>query len=529
MATIIQIKRSTGVAAPTTGDLAEGELAYSEDRSHEGSGAVLYVSSFASDGTTEVIDKIGGKYYTSTVDSFLVPEAAAVGGKLVLKEGTDNGTNKITIKAPASLAADNTYTLPSSITSGGYLTTDGSGTLSWGSITSTFTISDGTNTDSFSTGGTLTFAGTANQITTAVTDNTVTFSIPTNPTLPGNVTIGGNTIKASDGTTAMTLIDSTGIVQFANAIRTNSIKSYSGDNNIELNYASSGDVRIVGKLKVDGNAIYTSDGTLAITTYDSTGNVKVGGDLIVGGQDIKSNNGTTALTLADTTGNVTVAGDLIVGGQDIKSSNGTTALTLTDTTGAVAVAGDLTVTGNHIKSSTDTALTLSGKDVTIEGDLTVKGTTTIISSTTVTVADSLLKLAKDNTGNAVDAGLYSMYVVSATTKYAGLFRDVSDSNKFKLFKDLEVEPTTTVATGDASYAIGTLVANVTGGTVSSLYSAIAVGDGGTGATSFTQYGVLYGNSTSALSVTAAGGDGYFLAGNTSGAPSWKNTIDGGTY
>ena len=529
MATIIQIKRSTGIAAPTTGDLAEGELAYSEDRIHEGAGAVLYIESVASDGTTAVIDKIGGKYYTSTVDSFLVPEAAAVGGKLVLKEGTDNGTNKITIKAPALLAADSTYTLPSSISSGGYLTTDGSGNLSWGSITSSFTISDGTNTDSFNTGQTLTFSGTANQISTAVTDNTVTFSIPTNPTLPGNVTIGGNVIKASDGTTAMTLIDATGIVQFANAIRTNSIKSYTGDNCLALNYSSSGDVRVFGKLKVDGNAIYTYDDTLAITTYDTTGNVKINGDLIVGGQDIKSANATTALTLSDTTGNVKVAGDLIVGGQDIKSNNGTTALTLTDTTGAVAVAGDLTINGNHIKSSTDTALTLSGKNVTVEGDLTVNGTTTIISSTTITVADSLLKLAKDNTGNSVDAGVYSQYVVASTTKYAGLFRDASDTNTFKLFKDLEVEPTTTVATGDTSYTIGTLVANITGGTVSSLSSAITVGDGGTGATTFTQYGVLYGNSTSAIQATAAGSDGYFLAGNTSGAPSWKNTIDGGTY
>ena len=71
--TVIQIKRSTGSAAPTTGDLAEGELAYSEDRSANGAGAVLYIESIASDGTTAVIDKIGGKYYTNTVDELLLP------------------------------------------------------------------------------------------------------------------------------------------------------------------------------------------------------------------------------------------------------------------------------------------------------------------------------------------------------------------------------------------------------------------------------------------------------------------------
>ena len=41
MATVIQIKRSSGVTAPTTGVLEEGELAYSEDRSNTGAGAIL--------------------------------------------------------------------------------------------------------------------------------------------------------------------------------------------------------------------------------------------------------------------------------------------------------------------------------------------------------------------------------------------------------------------------------------------------------------------------------------------------------
>jgi hypothetical protein len=42
--TVIQIKRSTGSSAPTTNDLVEGELAYSEDRSGNGAGAILYIS-----------------------------------------------------------------------------------------------------------------------------------------------------------------------------------------------------------------------------------------------------------------------------------------------------------------------------------------------------------------------------------------------------------------------------------------------------------------------------------------------------
>ena len=44
MATVIQIKRSTGVSAPTVSDLQQGELAYSMDASNSGSGAILYLS-----------------------------------------------------------------------------------------------------------------------------------------------------------------------------------------------------------------------------------------------------------------------------------------------------------------------------------------------------------------------------------------------------------------------------------------------------------------------------------------------------
>jgi hypothetical protein len=55
-----------------------------------------------------------------------------------------------------------------------------------------------------------------------------------------------------------------------------------------------------------------------------------------------------------------------------------------------------------------------------------------------------------------------------------------------------------------------------------------VGYGGTGATSFTDNGIIYGNGTGTLSVTAAGTDGYFLYSN-SGTPAWTNTVNCGTF
>jgi hypothetical protein len=49
---------------------------------------------------------------------------------------------------------------------------------------------------------------------------------------------------------------------------------------------------------------------------------------------------------------------------------------------------------------------------------------------------------------------------------------------------------------------------------------LAVAQGGTGASTFTSNGVLYGNGASALQVTAAGTTGQVLVGNTGSAPSW---------
>jgi hypothetical protein len=108
-----------------------------------------------------------------------------------------------------------------------------------------------------------------------------------------------------------------------------------------------------------------------------------------------------------------------------------------------------------------------------------------------------------------------------------LFRDASDSGKFKLFNDLTTSPTGNVVTV-ADYTVATLVSNLTGGTVSGLTANIAVGDGGTGRNTFTTNGILYGNTTGALKVTSAGTYGQVLQAGSDGTPVYGG-IDGGTY
>ena len=145
--------------------------------------------------------------------------------------------------------------------------------------------------------------------------------------------------------------------------------------------------------------------------------------------------------------------------------------------------------------------TISG-DTTITGNLVVNGTTTTVNTSTVSTSDSLLKLANNNTaGDSLDIGFYGTYNATGQ-KYAGLVRQAGSN--FFLFKDLTTDPTSNaLATGSLTASnTATLRANITGGTVSSLASAIGVADGGTGATTLTAGGILIGSGTSAVTILA---------------------------
>ena len=70
---------------------------------------------------------------------------ATAGAELRLPEDTDNGTNYVAIKAPDSIASNLTLTLPSADgTNGQALITNGSGTLSFTTLSTTLTYSSGT-------------------------------------------------------------------------------------------------------------------------------------------------------------------------------------------------------------------------------------------------------------------------------------------------------------------------------------------------------------------------------------------------
>jgi hypothetical protein len=121
-----------------------------------------------------------------------------------------------------------------------------------------------------------------------------------------------------------------------------------------------------------------------------------------------------------------------------------TTITL-DAASDIQLEGNTTVTGNF----------------SVSGTLNVDGTTTTIDSTTVAIADSMLKLAKDqaNTDDIVDFGFYGQYGVGGTAKYAGVFRDVSENGQpFVFFDSLQAEPGATVNTAGTGYDLAPISA-----------------------------------------------------------------------
>jgi hypothetical protein len=116
-----------------------------------------------------------------------------------------------------------------------------------------------------------------------------------------------------------------------------------------------------------------------------------------------------------------------------------------------------------------------GSNLTVIGNLVVEGSTTTVGTDTLTVKDPLIVLANNNTStDAVDIGFYGKYTPSGTTLYSGLFREAL-TGKYRLFKGLEDEPTTTVNTGGTGYAVASLVANLEGNVTGNLIGSVTGG------------------------------------------------------
>ena len=141
------------------------------------------------------------------------------------------------------------------------------------------------------------------------------------------------------------------------------------------------------------------------------------------------------------------------------SANGTSTFNLGDT---------LTLTGgsNITLSNTANTVTLGlANDIVIAGNLTVNGTVVTANVDTFIAEDTMIALGTGNAADSLDIGFYGIYTNASQRSFTGLFRDASDGGKYKMYTGLTgAEPTTTVNTAAAGYAVATLVVNIDGGT-----------------------------------------------------------------
>jgi hypothetical protein len=295
-APVIQFKRGLFTNLP---GLRAGEPGFTTD-SYE-----LYVGI---DSTTN-----GNKFFGS--HRYWTRETTTTGSGVNFVEGTNNGTDFITIKAPGTLAGIVTFTLPGTDgTNGQILTTNGSGVLSFSSsAASSFTIAGGIGTDTFNTGETLTFAGTANEIETAVTNNQVQIGLPDNVVIAGIITattfVGALTGTASSTTNIPNL---TGAITSVGTATT--LGSFSSAN---LSAALTDETG-------SGAAVFATSPTLvtpvlgaaSATSIEVSGSVNVGTALsspTVKAATIQHSNATNAATI-DASGNITAAQNLTISG-----------------------------------------------------------------------------------------------------------------------------------------------------------------------------------------------------------------------
>ena len=257
---------------------------------------------------------------------------------------------------------------------------------------------------------------------------------------------------------------------------------------------------------VTGNA----DTATALETARTIGGVSFNGTAAISlpgvdtaGNQNTSGNAATATALA-TARTIALSGSVTATGV---AFDGTGNISLTTAIAANSVALGTTTTGDYVQNlvagtgvsvsvvsgegqtptvaigqAVGTSDNVTFNDLIVSGDLTVNGTSTTINTATLSVEDPLIILASgNNAADAVDIGFYGLYDTSGTQDlYAGLFRDASD-NKFRLFKDLQVAPTTTVNISGTGYTVASLVANIEGditgnaGTATALETARTIG------------------------------------------------------
>ena len=435
-APVIQFKR--GLLANLPG-LRAGEPGFTTDAYD------LYVGI---DSTTSNNQFVGsGRYWSVNTNS--------VGSGVKLVEGTDNGTNAVTLKCPNSLASSYTLTMPADDgNNGDVLISDGSGNLSFSApAASTFTLAaDSGSNDTFSTGETLTFTG-GEAIDTTVSDNTITIAAEdasdSNKGVAsfdsGDFSVSSGNVTLADSTNGAVLAISGTEAEIA-VSRSNGTVTVSLPDNVTVGAA----LTVTGKLDVNGTD-HDIAGAVALDHVTVSGITTVTGQIDGnGGADISGGETTlSSATVSDLTDNrIVVAGssgaleddsNLTFDGEaltvNVRSTLANASVTGVTTTGTLKI-GTASAVGittvldeDNMSSDSNTALAtqqsikayvdsqVTAQDLDVAGD---SGTGAVdLDSQSLTIAGTSNEIETSASGQTVTIGLPNDVTVSNNLTVTG--------------------------------------------------------------------------------------------------------------
>ena len=417
-----------------------------------------------------------------------------------------------------------------------YTTEVTSGTVNaWQTVTGTINIGSngninlGTNAGAITTvkvgasvtGNILKIAGTPSgtvNFTTDVTSGTANIFT----SITGNVNIGGQSADVYIGDTA------------GNSILEIRGSSLSGASTIRTNTGVT-TANVYNTVVTTGN-LFGAATTVNVGAASSTVNIgTTSGDSVL---EIRANTAGGTATIRSSAGGLTanVFNDVSTTGNIFGVA--TAINTGINATSASTFTFGPAITGNTFKVGSTASGTINyTTDVTsgtVNAWQSVTGTINIGASGTIVLGTSTSNATTVNVGSAITGNTLKIAGVAAGT--ANLSTDVT-TGTVNLFTSLDGGSTLNVATAGAS----TVNLGGTGSTVNiktlTLTADLEVQYGGTGQSSFTTNGVLYGQNTSGLAVTAASDPGVgnattsygILTTDASNVPVWTDTIDGGSY
>lgn len=118
---------------------------------------------------------------------------------------------------------------------------------------------------------------------------------------------------------------------------------------------------------------------------------------------------------------------------------------------------------NSYTSSLNNAIELTGSTVSFLGNIVVYGTQSVINSENLAINDNLIYLNEGSTITNPDLGIVGNYN-DGVYAHSGIFRDASDGGAWKVFKGLTTEPSGTIDTSNAGFALADFKAAVITGT-----------------------------------------------------------------